>query len=55
MVRPPDQPADATAFLDIIDSHGGAPAFHGWMLLSDPALSMFAHPVYDVRLAGCQG
>jgi len=52
-VRPPDQPADAAAFLDITDSHAGGPQFHGWMLLSAPALSMLEHPIYDVRLAGC--
>ncbi len=52
-VRPPDQPADATAFLDITDSHPGGPAFHGWMVVSDPAVSMLEHPIYDVRLAGC--
>jgi hypothetical protein len=54
MVRPPDQAPDATAYLDITDSHGTAPDFHGWMVLSDPSLSVLQHPVYDVRLAGCQ-
>jgi len=52
-VRPPDQPADAAAFLDITDSHPGAPEFHGWMLVSAPSVSMLEHPIYDVRLAGC--
>jgi hypothetical protein len=52
-VRPPDQPADATAFLDITDSHPGASAFHGWMLVSAPEVSMLEHPIYDVRVAGC--
>jgi hypothetical protein len=52
-IRPPDQPADATAFLDISDSHPGAPQFHGWMVVSAPSLSMLEHPIYDVRLAGC--
>jgi hypothetical protein len=52
-VRPPDQPADATAFLDITDSHPGAPDFHGWMVVSAPSVSMLEHPIYDVRLAGC--
>jgi hypothetical protein len=54
-VRPPDQAPDATAYLDITDSHAGAPAFHGWMILSLPALAVLQHPVYDVRLAGCGG
>lgn len=53
IVRPPDQPADAAAYLDVTDAHAGGPAFHGWIILSAPALSMLEHPVYDVRLAGC--
>ena len=53
-VRPPDQPADATAFLDITDAHPGAAQFHGWMLVSAPAVSMLEHPIYDVRVTGCQ-
>lgn len=52
-VRPPDMRPDATAWLDITDSHPGAPDFHGWMLAEEPAVSMLAHPVYDVKLAGC--
>ena len=53
-VRPPDQPADATAFLDITDSHPGGAQFHGWMLVSAPPVSMLEHPIYDLRLAGCR-
>ncbi len=52
-VRPPDQPADATAWLDITDSTPGAPQFHGWMIASAPAVSGLEHPTYDVRLTGC--
>ena len=52
-VRPPDRPPDATAWLDITDSKPGAPQFHGWLVMSDPAVSGFEHPAYDVRLAGC--
>ncbi len=52
-VRPPDQPADATAFLDITDSHPGVAPFHGWMIVSAPELSMLEHPIYDVRVSGC--
>ncbi len=55
VVRPPDQPADAAAFVDITDSHEGAPGFHGWMVASSPAASMLEHPVYDVRVVGCGG
>ncbi len=52
-VRPPDVAADATAFLDITDSHPDVPAFHGWMLTNEPEVSMLEHPLYDVRVAGC--
>lgn len=52
-VRPPDRPPDATAWLDITDSTPDAPQFHGWLVKSDPAVSGFEHPAYDVRLAGC--
>ena len=51
--RPPDQPPDATAFVDVTDSHAGAPQFHGWLLLSAPSVSMLQHPIYDLRLTGC--
>jgi hypothetical protein len=54
LVRPPDRPADATAWLDIMDSHPDQPGFHGWMFVSDPSVSMMQHPLYDIRLAGCR-
>jgi hypothetical protein len=54
VVRPPDQAADAAVALDITDGHtGGSAVFHGWMLLNEPSLSVLAHPLYDIRLAGC--
>ncbi len=54
LVRPPDQPANATAFLVINDSHNDEPGFRGWTLANDPWLSMLQNPVYDVWVAGCQ-
>jgi hypothetical protein len=54
VVRPPDQAADAAAWLDITDSHPDAAQFHGWLVLSAPMVSMLQHPVYDVRLSGCR-
>jgi hypothetical protein len=54
VVRPPDQPADAAAFLDVTDAAPGSPAFHGWMFQSDPAVSMMQHSIYDVRVLGCR-
>jgi hypothetical protein len=52
-VRPSDKPADATAFLVIRDQRSDGPAFNGWMVRSAPYMSMMAHPLYDVRIAGC--
>lgn len=54
-VHPPDVPAESTVLLDITDSHPGMPAFHGWIVATVPAASMFEHPLYDVRLSGCAG
>jgi hypothetical protein len=53
-VRPPDQPADATAFLEITDRGAAAPVFRGWMFMAEPSLAVLEHPVYDVRVAGCR-
>jgi hypothetical protein len=52
-VRTADSPADATAFLVIHDHRVDAPSFTGWMVRSAPYMSMMAHPIYDVRVAGC--
>jgi hypothetical protein len=54
-VRPPDQPADAAAWLQVTDSRPGWGGFGGWMLQSSPALSMLEHPIYDLRVAACEG
>jgi hypothetical protein len=53
VIRPPDQPADAAAFLVVTDSHDEPSDFSGWMLRSDPSLSMLEHPLYDLRVLGC--
>ena len=53
VVRPPDQAPDATAFLDIVSTPNG-PSFHGWQIVSAPAVSGFEHPTLDVRLVGCR-
>lgn len=52
-IRPPDQPADAAAFLVITDSHGEVTGFSGWMLRSVPSVSMLEHPIYDIRVLRC--
>jgi hypothetical protein len=54
LVRPPDVPADATAFLVVRDRAGSdAPVFNAWMVRSAPFMSMMAHPIYDLRVTGC--
>jgi hypothetical protein len=53
MVRPPDQPADATAYLDVTNDQPDAPSFHGWMLANEPSVSIMQDPVYDIRVTGC--
>lgn len=53
VVRPPDQPADAAAFLQVTDNHPDAPGFTGWMLSNEPAVSMMQSPIYDLRVTGC--
>ena len=54
-VRPPDQPADSAAYVEVTDSRGaGQDIFKGWMLSQTPSVSQMEHPVYDLRLAGCR-
>jgi hypothetical protein len=53
LVRPPDQPADAAAYLNVTDNHADAPGFNGWMLANEPAVSMMQNPIYDLRVTGC--
>lgn len=53
VVRPPDQPADAAAFLVIVDGHKDEPGFQGWSLANEPWVSMLQNPVYGVRVVGC--
>jgi len=53
-VRPPDQPADAAAFLDIQDSRPTGAGFRGWMLAGSPSLNLMQHPIYDVRVVACR-
>jgi len=53
-VSTPEEKPDATAFLDITDSHTDLPSFHGWILKSDPSVSMLQHPIFDVRVLGCR-
>ncbi|MBM3559709.1 MAG: DUF2155 domain-containing protein [Alphaproteobacteria bacterium] len=54
--RPPTEPPESAAFVQIDDRRGEAPpvrAFSGWMYASSPALSALEHPVYDVWVVDC--
>lgn len=54
-VRPPEEPPEAAAFIDIVDDEArpAVPLFRGWMFASSPAVSPFEHPVYDIRVLRC--
>ena len=54
--RPPEEPPESAAFLEITESKEGsakANLFHGWMFASSPALSAMDHAVYDVWVLDC--
>lgn len=55
--RPPEEPPESAAFLDIWEARSGEPAdsvFRGWMFASSPALSAMEHAVYDVWVLDCR-
>jgi len=55
--RPPEDPPESAAFIDIWEVQQGEPAvsiFRGWMFASSPALSALEHPVYDVWVLDCK-
>ena len=58
--RPPEEPPEAAAFLEIRDigfandsTQEKIIVFSGWMFASSPAVSSLEHPVYDVTLLAC--
>ena len=58
--RPPEEPPEAAAFLEIRDvgfagqeDEDKIIVFSGWMFASSPAVSSLEHPVYDVTLLAC--
>jgi hypothetical protein len=54
--RPPEEPPETAAFIDIWEIRSGEPAaslFRGWMFASSPALSALEHPVYDIGVVDC--
>jgi hypothetical protein len=55
--RPPEEPPETTAFIEITDVRRGSEPkrlFTGWMFASSPALNALEHPVYDVSLIDCK-
>ena len=55
--KPPTEPPESAAFLEITDVRPDSPAvrvFSGWMFASSPALSALEHPVYDVWVIDCR-
>lgn len=55
--KPPEEPPESTAFLEIVDVRPDAPSvelFTGWMFASSPAVSALEHPVYDVWVVDCK-
>ncbi|MFQ6018763.1 MAG: DUF2155 domain-containing protein [Kiloniellaceae bacterium] len=55
--KPPTEPPESAAFLEIVDVRPDSPAvrvFTGWMFASSPALSAMEHPVYDVWVIDCR-
>ncbi|MBI4184708.1 MAG: DUF2155 domain-containing protein [Proteobacteria bacterium] len=56
--RPPEEPPESAAFLEIWETRRGEPTvslFRGWMFASSPALNALEHPVYDVWIIDCRG
>lgn len=55
--RPPEEPPESAAFLDIADIKPNQPpvdVFRGWMYASSPAVSAMDHPVYDIWVLECK-
>ena len=55
--RPADEVADAAAWMEVMDERsppGSGPVFRGWLFANAPAVNMFEHPVYDLRILACR-
>ena len=55
--RPPEEPPESTAFLEIYEAKPGEDRrslFYGWMFASSPGLNGLEHPVYDVWVLDCK-
>ncbi|MEK9645125.1 MAG: DUF2155 domain-containing protein [Alphaproteobacteria bacterium] len=57
VTRPPEEPPESTAYLEISEKRQGEQErqiFAGWMFASSPAISSMEHPVYDVWVISCR-
>lgn len=55
--RPPEEPPESAAFLDIEERRPDGTQeklFSGWMFASSPALNALEHPIYDVWVVSCK-
>lgn len=55
---PPEEPPEATAFVEIDETYSSRPArrlYTGWMFASSPGLAALEHPVYDIWVLDCVG
>ena len=55
--KPPEEPPESAAFIEVTDMKPGEAAvtlFRGWMFASSPAVSALEHPVYDVWIVDCK-
>lgn len=56
--RPPEEPPESAAFLEIAERQAGEQVqtlFRGWMFASAPAVSAMDHAVYDIWVLDCRG
>lgn len=53
--RPATLAADAAVSASVTDDTDPATKFDGWMLANEPALSVFASPLYQIRVVSCGG
>ncbi|MGH7091119.1 MAG: DUF2155 domain-containing protein [Stellaceae bacterium] len=58
--RPPEEPPNTAAFLEIDEVRGNGTSveskelFSGWMFASSPAVSAMEDPIYDVNVLDCK-
>jgi len=55
--RPPEEPPESAAFLEIVEARAGEapqPLFSGWMFASSPAVSALENPIYDLWVLDCK-